>query len=350
MIIYSKQSGYGEGAIGRLDAPIKMLIEHESDLMKKKGGICDWLFNIEKSNHFGETVITQKGFDVFKHVAEGDAAEKDTVAELGSNLIEHLQFMKEFTITAEMMEDANFGVASDAKRRVQNFVRSYYNTINKACSTALIDAAQIETTFAGGYINTRTPDGYPLFSATHRYGDDDNGGEQANFFFAPFAKDAGSYSITKIEDNLYKLSGIIRNMKDENGDPTGYVADTIILPGNKPKLEQMVKRICGSENVVNSANNDINIHYGNWNVIVLPTWVPEHDEIMVMSSEANKSLAGNLFFDRVPLTVSSWVDHHTGNYNWTGRCRFGIGFGSYKHIVRVVDNQDNPDGALALPD
>ena len=349
MIIYSKNSGYADGAIGRLDAPIKMLIEHESDLMKKKGGVCDWLFNIEKSNHFGETVITQNGFDTFMHTPEGSGATSDTIVETGTTFIEHLQFMKEFTITAEMMEDANFGVASDAKRRVQNFVRSYYNTINKACTAALAHSTSTDVSFAGGYINARTPDGQPLFSASHIWGTDDHGGDQANYYYGNFAKKDGSYSLAKVEDNLYKLAGIIRNMKDENGDPTGYVADTIILPGNKPQLEQMIKKICGSENVVASANNDINIHYGNWNVIVLPYWTPESDEMMVMSSEANKSLAGNLFFNRVPLTVSSWVDHHTGNYNWTGRCRFGIGFGSYKHIVRVIDDQDSQDVAEPLP-
>ena len=59
MIIYSKNSGLNNSAIGKLETPIKMIIEHESDLLTKKGGICSWLFNIEKSHRFGETVIGQ---------------------------------------------------------------------------------------------------------------------------------------------------------------------------------------------------------------------------------------------------------------------------------------------------
>ncbi len=349
MAIYSKESGFTNGVIGRLETPIKMLIEYESDLMKKKGGVCDWLFNIEKSTHFGESIITQNGFDVFQHVPEGSGAISDTIMETGNTFIEHLQFMKEFTITAEMMEDANFGIAADAKRRIQNFVRSYYNTINKACIFALANGMEGNPRFGSTTLNLHTPDCEPLFSANHVWGMIERG-TQANYFAGNFSKKDSVYSINAVEENLYKLAGFIRNMKDENGDPTGYVADTIILPGNKPVLEQMVKKVCGSENVVNSFNNDINLHYGNWSIVILPTWTPEKDEMMVMSSEANKALAGNVFFERVPLTVSSWIDHHTGNYNWTGRCRFGIGFGSYKHIVRVTEQLTDNSGAAALPD
>ena len=66
MIIYSKSSGVNNAAIGKLETPIKMIIEHESDILTKKGGICDWLFNVERSNKFGETIIGQNEFDVFQ--------------------------------------------------------------------------------------------------------------------------------------------------------------------------------------------------------------------------------------------------------------------------------------------
>ena len=74
MIIYSKSSGLADGAIGKLETPIKMIIEHESDLLSKKGGICSALFNVEKSSHFGETVITRSDFDVFQAAPEGAGA------------------------------------------------------------------------------------------------------------------------------------------------------------------------------------------------------------------------------------------------------------------------------------
>jgi len=144
------------------------------------------------------------------------------------------------------------------------------------------------------------------------------------------------------------LASKLRNMKDENGDILGYTADTIILPGNRPLAESIAKKVCGSEGALGNGYNDINLQFGNWNVIVMPDWQTEDDRLMIMSSEANKNLSGNMFFNRVPLTVSNWVDNHTGNYIWNGRCRFGVGFGSYKHILLAVDSESAVENASAI--
>ncbi len=340
MIIYSKSSGINNAAIGRLETPIKMIIENQSDILSKQDGICSMLFNIEKSNRFGETIVGQNEFDVFHAVAEGGGAENDTISETFRNFIEHIQYMKEFHITAEMMEDANFGVAADAKRRAENFTRAYYKTINKICEFALINGRSQSATYAGAALNLKTGDDRPLFSASHKWGFGE-GNTQSNIFGGDiFTKEINGTRVMDsaiFEEALSKLSIKMRNMKDENGEPLGYTPDTIIIPGNRPALETTVKKVCGSEGTLGSPNNDINLHYNQWNIVILPGWQTEENKIMLMSSEANKNLSGNMFFNRVPLTISSWVDHHTGNYIWNGRCRFGVGFGTYKHILLAVD-------------
>ena len=58
MIIYSKNSNVNNAAFGKIQLPIKMVIENESDILSKKGGIRDWLFNVEKSNKFGSMSLT----------------------------------------------------------------------------------------------------------------------------------------------------------------------------------------------------------------------------------------------------------------------------------------------------
>lgn len=346
MIVYSKSSGLNNAAYGKIETPIKMIIEHESDLLTKKGGIADWLFNIEKSNKFGETLVAQNEFDVFAATEEGGEFVQDTLKETSRKFIEHVQYTKEFVITAEMMEDANFGVAADAKRRAENFTRSYYKTMHKMCESALAGALESSTTFAGTALDLTAPDGYPLFSVSHSY--TNKAGTkiyQPNNFHGNIARiyndDEGTftYSTSLFEEALSEASLKLRNMKDENGDPLGYTADTIVIPGNNGRFEAVVKKVCGSEGALGNGYNDINLHYGNWNVIVLPGWAPEYCAAMIMSSEANKNLGGNMLFNRVPLTVNNWVDNHTGNYIWSGRCRFGIGFGSYKHIMLITDDE-----------
>ena len=354
MIIYSKSSNLNPAAIGKLETPIKMIIEHESDLLTKRGGVCSQLFNVEKSHRFGETIVGQNEFSVFKATDEGEGAEGDTVRETYSKFIEHIQFMKEFTITAEMMEDANYGVAADAKRRAENFARAYHKTINKICETALSKATQSKYTFANAHLDLTVGDNRPLFNATHAYGKTDSGvlGTQANYFWGDiFSKGADGSRVASaavFEEALGELAIKIRNMKDENGEPLGYTADTIILPGNRPVAESIVKKVCGSYGALSGVANEINLQYGNWNVVIMPGWQTEDDRVMIMSSEANKNLAGNMFFNRVPLTVSNWVDNHTGNYIWGGRCRFGVGFGTYKHILLAVDSASEVASAKQL--
>ena len=340
MIIYSKNSGFSNAAIGNLETPIKMVIEHESDILTKKGGICDWLFNVEKSNRFGETIVGQNEFDIFQAASEGEAASVDSIGETYRKFIEHIQFMKEFVITAEMMEDANYGVAQDTKRRAENFTRAYYKTRHKICEYALSHATYLSGTFANATLDLSTGDYNPLFFSKHKYGN--SLGTQANYFhgdiFSSGTGSSRSASAAVFEEALGELSVKLRNMKDENGEALGYTADTIILPGNRPIAETIAKKVCGSEGSLGNGYNDINLQYGNWNIVIMPGWQTNDDRLMVMSSEANKNLSGNMFFNRVPLTVSNWVDHHTGNYIWGGRCRFGVGFGTYKHILLAVDS------------
>ncbi len=347
MIIYSKSQDT-LGAYGKIDTPIKMIIEHESDLLSKKGGICDWLFNVEKSSRFGETIISESEFDVFRAAPEGSGAELDEITETNRKFIEHIQFMKEFIISAEMIEDATNGIATDAKRRAENFTRAYYKTMNKICEHVLINATSSTTVFSGATIDIRCPDNMPLFSNAHPY--KLRSGSQTNAYFGDIVAsgEERAMSASVFEESLSKLSVKMRNMRDERGEILGYTADTLIIPGNKPQLESIVKKVCGSDGALGNGYNDINLHYGNWNIVILPNWAPADNRLMIMSSEANKNLSGNMFFNRVPLTVNNWVDHHTGNYIWNGRCRFGVGFGSYKHIMLAVDSMDSVDNATRL--
>ena len=166
-----------------------------------------------------------------------------------------------------MMEDANFGVAADARRRAENFTRAYYKTMHKICEYALANGTKSEGSFAKATLDLTAPDGLPLFSSSHRWGGTALSGTQSNYFFGDIFASSGAF-----EEALGALASRIRNMKDENGEVLGYTADTIILPGNRPAAETIVKKVCGSEGALGNGYNDINIQYGNWNVVVMPDW------------------------------------------------------------------------------
>ena len=133
------------------------------------------------------------------------------------------------------------------------------------------------------------------------------------------------------------------NFKDENGETMEYVADVLVIPSNRPKFEALCKKVVGSERTVGTNNNDINTQYGNWSIVVLPGWLAESDQFMIMSSDANASLSGSMFYNRIPLDMRSWIDDHTRNLVFNGYCRIGIGFNTWKHMALVV-NSDSAVG------
>lgn len=344
--IYSVSDEYNNSKIGKLATPLKVLIEAESDAQRKKGGALTTLFNIEKSNRYGETIQYGDEFTAFSAAAEGTAAEADSLSDTFSKFIEHIPFMKEFVITKQMLDDSVYGIGADAKRRAQNFVRAYYLTMNKIAEAAIANGKKTSMSFNKATVDLSTADGSALFSTLHKYGASESHGmgTQSNYFgINRYDGENRKLTLADVEDAITKGAARIRNMKDETGEVLGYTADTVIIPGNLPMLEKYVKQVLGSPYEASSANNGINIHYGNWNLVVLPTWQYElaSDEaqqtypIIVMSSEANRNLCGNMFFNRIPLSVKHWEDCHTRNWIWNGYCRFGIGFGTYKHIALI---------------
>ena len=54
---------------------------------------------------------------------------------------------------------------------------------------------------------------------------------------------------------------------------------------------------------------------------------------MIMSSEANKELMGNMFYDRIPLRVIEDVITKTHSLEYSGRFRASAGYYNWRHII-----------------
>lgn len=342
--IYSAMSGKNDPMFGKFEHPIKALIENESNICEKRKTILDFLFNVEKSNRYAETIMGESDFDTFQSKQEGQGAENDSVEPTFKKTIEHIEFAKEFTITRKMADDAKFGMGANMKNKPKKFVRAYYKTRVKIGAQALINGTKKEMVFNKATVDLTCSDGRALFSDSHPYSTDKlKGKTQSNYFYGSLTSDSAT-----LEEMLGVLANKVRNFKDENGEVMEYVADVVIIPCNRPKLENMMKKVIGSERTAGSNNNDINTQYGNWTLVVLDGWETSDDRFMVMSSEANENLLGNMFYNRVPLDITSDIDKHTRNYFWNGYCRLGVGFNTWKHIALAVDSSTAVTGATKL--
>ena len=313
-IIYHDNNGPGDSDIRKIGRKIRMIIEKENDSLSKKPGICSKLFNIEGSVNFEKYLTGEHLYD--------DASDN------ANKFIEHIPYMKEFCIPKDMQEISDYAVCANAQRRAENFTRAYHKTVEHLLEYAIAHGTEELGRFNGATLDLTTPDGLPLFSELHKYGAD--GETQSNLFYVPITQ---TLSFETFSETLSDLAKKLSEMRDERGEKLGCRADTIILPGNRIEMEKVVKEVVKSE-------CDKGYY---WDLVILPSWRSDDDRLIIMSSKANVELAGNVFFNRVPLVVSHWEDKHTGNFVWNGRCRFGVGFGSYKHVLMAVDSSAKED-------
>lgn len=321
-IVFSKKSQINDGLWKDLDGVlIKAMLDTDRE-KNKDDELVSSLFNVKDSKKFGEKTIGLTGFGNFDIVDEGDVAPMDELQEGYSKLIVHKQFMKKFVCTAEMAEDMTEDIMKTASA---NFIRAYKRSRAQFASKALTSQSAAFTYGSTSGIDASTADGLALFSTNHP-SKKDNTMLQSNVFTNPLGND------TKV---LYRLANVGRNFMSDSGQAMGYTYDTIVIPANTPEMEDFLKRVIRSDLLVGSSNNDVNTQKGLWNLLVDHHWQVEDGKTpyILLSSEANRELLGNVFYDRVGLKIMNEVDLDTHNLNWTGRCRFSAGFSNWRQVI-----------------
>lgn len=362
-VIFSESVQTNNSRIGKLVEPIQMFIQNESDEMTKSKGYETTLFKTDTSDNWAEAFVTSDNFGMWGARSEGGVSPVDSMGETMKKVIEHSEYGKGFVITKKMMDDmSNKALGLRANEMAKQFVDSYHQTKNYAMVQALANGGKaagdlIEGKYilvAGNKIDVTTADNKPLFAKDHVGGKEELHGtfNQSNYFYTTdktaIDKTTGSGAIALLLD---QLSVIGRNMKDENGRAMGYAYDTVIIPGDNYLLEQLVRRALGSDRFPGTQINDICTQFGTKNLLVLPEWTSVGEanphQFMLMSSKAKENLHGNQLLERVPMDVKNWIDNPTRSWMWDGYARYGIGFPTYKHILRMVIDTAGTMSALA---
>lgn len=320
-IIVSKNSNLNDDLWNEWSDQLVAVLQDTDTEKNNADDFVNKIFNVKKSTKFGEKTTGLTEFADFDIVDEGGTAVLDDVQEGFAKLIEHKAFMKKFVLTAEMAEDSQIDMM---KAKATNFVKSYKRSRAQYASNALTAQAN---TFAFGSksnLDRTTGDGKALFATDHPF--KKGAGTQSNVFTNAFGSD------TTI---LNRLANIGRNFKNSSGIAMGYTFDTIIIPSNVPALEDTIKKIIRTDLMVGSQLNDVNTQKGLWELVVDPFWQVAEGKApyILMSSDANKEMLGNLFYDRIPLTMKDKVDIDTHNYEWSGRARFSVGFSNWSHVI-----------------
>lgn len=303
----------------------------EEDANKSQDdAIVSALANEEKSSRFGEKGTTIGGLDNFAVKAEGADAAEDSLEEGYDKIITHHSFGKTVTLSRELADDNNVNLM---RVRARSLVKAYKRTraqyitdvITKSVMTSS-SAYNTTMTFGGqSGIDITTPDGMSLFNNAHPLHSDKTV-KQSNIFTNAFGSNA---------DILNVLANKMRNFTDENGNVLGIIADTIIIPGNVPDLEDTIKKIIGSDGEVGTNYNDINTQRGKWKLVIDHLWTVSGaaKPYIIMSSEAKKDLMGTMFYNRLGLDVKSEVETKSRNLVYNGFSRWSAGFYNWRHMI-----------------
>lgn len=280
------------------------------------------IFKVEESNKWAEKSSGITSMGDFEATAEGENAPLDSIQEGFPKLIEHTAFMKKLVITAEMKEDNKM---QDMMNQVKGFMHAYKRSRAKFATAAFVGGITGSFTFGGKTFDATTGDALSLFNTAH-IGKKSGVATQSN----KFSNELGSNATM-----LYTLANIGRNFRNDSGEKCGYNFDTIYIPANRPAMEDLLKRIIHSDQIVGSANNDVNTQKNQWKLRVLTYWdaATDTNPYIIGSSDMQADFAPSIFYDRIPLTVKDSINNDNFNLEFVGRARFSCGFRDWRHVI-----------------
>ena len=332
-VIFSVDTGLLKSAFGKHIDPLKSVILRESDLLEKRVDVVKGMFEIEKSTHYGESYQVGAGIGEFMAIEEGGEPQNDGAEMIGDKFIANIEFAKNIPLTRKAIINAKGPLAAGVKKLGTDMVGAWFKTRSHAASIALSNAEKATVNINGTEVDLTTFDKLPLFSKSHKFGGKKiKGGTQGNLFYLADGFDAFD-SVSYLEDVFNEGSGRIRNMKAENGDVMGYTGDVVRIPGNQLKFEKAVRKMLGSEYAGAVENATMNTQSGKYSLFVDPYWITDHPVMDIMSKECSRAINGNIFQERTNLEVE--MQKNKLNMDCIGYGSFGIGFGNYKHIVRI---------------
>lgn len=309
-------SGLVDPIFGKCQVPLASYIEKLGEAFERES-LLKYLFHFENSRHWAEQHSSETAMDDFVPVGEGGEYPRTGFESGYDRIIENMTFKQSFSVTQELVEDAQLG---EMKRRARKLITAYGRTREKF-GRALYAGGIYGTTvsFGGKSFACNSADGLALFHTGHV--NKVNGKKQCNLYKGNFT----ATLLGKIETEMQQITG-------DNGELLAVSPDTILIP-NDAALKDAVFSAIGADKEPTTSNNAYNHQFGRWNVIIDPyltqalAAMGKTDKpFILLDSKFLETGDGAIFQERKKLEVKSVVDQNNDNNSWRGRARFGAGF------------------------
>lgn len=199
------------------------------------------IFNVESSKKQDEKTSGVTGFGLLNQTSESDSIVYEDPVQMFDTRFIHQKYTKGFKVSEELVEDDLYNVI---KTKPAALGRAARRTAETSAANVLNRA--FNTSYLGG-------DGQPLCSTIHARSD--GGSTQSN---------ASSTGLTLTDENLETGKIAMREQLDDKGMRIQTMASRIIVPVN---LEKTANIIIGSDKRAGTADNDMNVNKGKFDVI-----------------------------------------------------------------------------------
>lgn len=321
-VIISEASGLLQSEFGKLQAPLASYIEKHGDIVSNEEKLWERIFDTRNSKHFGEAYSYETDMDDMVPVGEAGDYPSTGYQEGYQQLIHNMTFKQSFEITMEAIED---GVLTDLKRKADKMTRGYHRSVARLKAQMVGEALKGNTSFTlnGFSFSTKCMDTACVFSTSHA--PKVSGSNQANLFSDAFSATA-----------LFKAKLKMQSVKDDDGNTLSLHPNIILIPSASPTLVQNVLVAVSSLKVPGSGNNDVNVNYGDWEVLVsdyLNDYITSGTSPWILFDEQyNKEGNGNIFQKRTDLAIRSELAANDNNV-WKARARHGVGFVDWRQML-----------------
>ena len=309
-------------AFGKIQGPLASYIEKFAGIEKPEEKLWGKVFREKKSTHWGENYVSRTDIEDMVPGPEGADYPSTGFQDGYSRQIVNVEFKQSITVTQTAIED---DVMGDLKTQADNLMRAYHRGKARLAAAFIGESLKGQTSYKlkDWTFDLKCMDGGCVFSKTHA--PKVKGGNQSNLY-------ADAFSV----DNLTAAMLKMRALKDEDGNTLDIDPDTIIIPANKPVLYNAVLAAVASLQKPGTGNNDLNIHHGNWNILVssyLNDHLPSGDSPWILfDSKFNEAADGNVFQNRIPFNVRSELERNDNNV-WLARARYNFGFVNWRQMM-----------------
>ena len=349
-IIFNIGESLKQSAFNILQEPIKMLMENEKEAFEKESFLSK-VFVMKTTDKYQEEYRSSTAMDGFKPTEDLERPGLSDFQEGYGKIFRTQIWTNSFVVSKQTIEDNQM---MSINAQAMGFIKSYGRTRERYGAAMLSGALAGEIEFEGKKFDCRggdTTDGdvdgatkQKYFYGAHKSCVDPAKTQSNRFYVAANKGFSDARTANKAEEYLLDVIGQVQtamiNYKDDKDNILCVNPDTLVIP-NYYAFKNALLTALKTQYTSAMGDNGVNLQYGNWNVVVSPylnglTGFTEDDYAFVMiDSKYNKEALGAVWFDRVPLTVKSYIDEPTEANVWAGRSRFGVGFNNFRAMAYV---------------